>query len=109
MSWVARDIHTVAEGRCDNTKVRCRRGTARRPACYPRCSRRLWPEIGGRLRWRNMALSLRNIRPASQARSHRRRIRPDRRRLSRVTLATKLAFVARTPETEGDGRGFLFP
>src|SRR3984893_15226181 len=102
MSWVAHDIHIVAEGRCDNTEVRCRHDTPWPPACYPRCSRRLWPEIGGRLRGRNMALNLQNIRPASQARSHQRRIRPDPNRLSRVTLATKLAFAARTPETEGD-------
>src|SRR6266403_2439361 len=101
MSWVAHDIHTVAEGRCDNTEVRCRDGTPRPPACYPRCNRQLLPETGGRLRWRNMASNLRNIRPASQARSHRGRIRPDPRRLSRVTLATKLAFAVRTPETEG--------
>src|SRR5258708_3915596 len=55
MSWVAHDIHTVAEGRCDNTEVRCRHDTLWPPACCPRCSRQSWPEIGGRLRWRNMA------------------------------------------------------
>src|SRR5260370_32987543 len=103
MSWVAHDIHTVAEGRCDNTEVRRRADTPWPPACYPRCSRRLWPEIGGRLRWRNRALNLRNIRPASQARSHRCRTRPDPRHPFQVTLATKLAFAARNPETEGDG------
>src|SRR6266852_6530738 len=102
MSWVAHDIHTVAEGRCDNTEVRYRDDTPWPPACYPRCKRRLTPEIGRTLRWRNMASNLRNIRPTSQARSHRGRIRPDPRRLPRVTLATKLAFAARTPETEGD-------
>src|ERR1700730_17007235 len=102
MSWVAHDTHTVAEGRCDNTKVRCRHDTPWLQACYPRCSRRLWPEIGGRLRWRNMALNQRNTQPASQARSHQWRKRQDLRRLSRASLATKLAFAARNPETEGD-------
>src|SRR5467141_3948416 len=102
MSWVAHDIHTVAEGRCDNTEVRCRHDTPWPPACYPRCSRRLWAEIGGRLRWRNMALNLRNIRTASPARSDLCHIRPDSKRLSPATFATKLTFAARTPGTEGD-------
>src|ERR1700674_1380602 len=102
MSWVGHDIHTVAEGRCGNTEVRCRHDRPRPPACYPRRSRRLWPEIGARLRWRNMDLNLRNIRTASQARSHQCRKRQDLRRLSRVALATKLAFAARNRETEGD-------
>src|SRR5437016_2862235 len=90
MSWVAHDIRTVAEDRCGNTEVRCRDDTPWPLACYPRRSRRLWSGIGGRLRWRNMALNQRNIRPESQARSHPRRIRQDPRHLSRVTLSTKL-------------------
>src|ERR1700732_3905787 len=102
MSWVGLDIHIVAEGRSDNTKVRCRHDMQWPPACYLRCRPWPWPEIGGRPRWRNMALDLRNILPASQARSHQCRKRQDPKRLSRVTLATKLTFAARNPEMEGD-------
>ena len=101
MCWVVHDTHTVAGGRSDSTEVRHRRDTAWPPTSYRRCSRRLWPEIGGGSRWRNMASNPRNIRPASQARSHQSRKRQDPRRLSRVTLATKLVFAAQNPEKEG--------
>src|SRR6266404_6801872 len=102
MSWVAHDIHTVAEGRCDNTEVRCRHDTPRLPAYYLRWRRHLRKEIGGRLRWRNTALNLRNIRSEVAAKSNQCRKRQDPRRLSRVTLSTKPAFAARSPETVGD-------
>src|SRR5260370_36983697 len=35
-SWAVSDIHTAAEGRCDNTRARLRRVTARLPTLRPR-------------------------------------------------------------------------
>src|SRR5208282_2073024 len=100
MSSVAHDIHTVAEGRCDSTEARCQRDTPWRPACDPPYSRPLSPEIARRFRCQNMVLNLESILPASQARSHPRRIRQNLGRLSRVALATKGPFATRTLDPE---------